>query len=69
MNLRTDEIGKAENTLKELHSSLVEKKKKISEEYELTKSEADRLWHVAENTEENIKSIAKAYKEITGKEL
>jgi len=69
MNLRTDEIGQAENTLKELYTSLVKKKEKIDEEYSTAREEANRLSRVQSQMQNEINSIVKAYKEITGKEL
>jgi hypothetical protein len=69
MNLRTDEIGKAEDTLSELYKSLAQKLKTTEDEYYLARQEESRLSRMVESQKKELKAIAAAYKEITGKEL
>lgn len=69
MNLRTDEIGKAEDTLKELHKSLKAKFDDTENDYREARAEEMRLSRLVEGQRKELKAIENAYKEITGKEL
>lgn len=69
MDLRTDEIGQAENTLKELHKSLKAKLDDTDDCYREARAEESRLSRMVESQKKELKAISSAYKEITGKEI
>jgi len=69
MNLRTDEIGEAGNALKKLYNSLIKKKEEFDEEYRIAREESKQLGRLQCDMQNEISSVARAYKEITGKEL